>query len=128
MRFALCVVFCIVSIGVESQNRSGIITSRSYCKAECFIGMSEADRIMYTTGLMDGFYASPYFGGEDRLAENLSRCTKQMDTRQIAAIITKYVQDHPEYWHLALSAEAWNALSQACPGALIPERLRNGKH
>jgi hypothetical protein len=67
---------------------------------------------------MDGFYASVFFGATDETVANLNSCTKDMDSKQISAIITKYVKDHPESWHLPLSVEAYNALNTACPGGL----------
>jgi hypothetical protein len=48
-----------------------------------------------------------------------------MDTKQVSAIITKYVKEHPEGWHLPLSAEAHSALNNACPGGL---RVIEGKN
>ncbi len=80
--------------------------------------MSEADRMLYTSGLMDGFFASALFGASGETVASLSSCTRDMDSKQVSAIITKYVKDHPESWHLPLSVEAYNALNAACPGML----------
>jgi hypothetical protein len=63
----------------------------SYYKAEAFIELNESDRQMYVAGLMDGFYASAFFGASDETVANLTSCTKDMDTKQVSAIITKYV-------------------------------------
>jgi hypothetical protein len=41
-----------------------------------------------------------------------------MDSKQLTAIVTKYVKDHPESWHLPLSVEGYFALNAACPGVL----------
>jgi len=60
--------------------------------------MAEVNRMFYTAGLMDGFNASTLFGATDATTANLASCTADMDTRQVAAIITKYVNDHPESW------------------------------
>jgi len=50
-----------------------------------------------------------------------------MDSKQVLAIITKYVKDHPEVWHLPLSIEAFNALNAACPGGLMHQRPPEAK-
>jgi hypothetical protein len=89
-----------------------------YYKAEDFTEMTDAARVFYTAGLMDGFYASVLFGATDKTVANLHLCTKDMDSKQVSAIITKYLKDHPESWHLPLSVEAHNALNAACPGVL----------
>ena len=75
--------------------------------------LSEADRMWYTIGVMDGFYASSFFGASDATVAKLSSCTEDMDSKQLAAVITKYAEDHPETWHLPLSVEAHNALNAA---------------
>src|SRR5207245_586754 len=101
----------------QKGKKSGrVINSPSYFyKAEGFIEMSEADRMLYTSGLMDGFFASALLGASDEAVASLSSCTRDMDIKQISAIITKYLKEHPESWHLPLSVEAHNALNEACP-------------
>lgn len=89
-----------------------------FYKAEEFTNMSEADRLPYTIGLMDGFLGSEAFGANDGTITKLSSCIKEMDAKQITAIITKHVKEHPEVWNLPLNVEAINALSNACPGGL----------
>jgi len=121
MKAAFCVLAILSVLGVAAQeqkakkNTARMIDSPSYLlKAEGFVEMSEADRMVYTSGLMDGFFASGIFGASHKTVAKLESCTKDMDSKQISAIITKYVNEHPESWHLALSVDAFNALSAAC--------------
>ena len=93
-----------------------------YLKAGQFLALSELDRVDYITGLMDGFYGVAMFGASDETVAILNSCTKDMGSKQVTAIIEKYVRDHPESWHLPLSVEAYNALNSACPGGLKPGR------
>jgi len=123
MKAAFCIlaVLCVFAVAAQEQKgKKGTqrVLPSYYVKAEGFIEMSEADRILYTGGLMDGFFASALFGATKATVANLSSCTKDMDRKQISAIITKYVKDHPESWHLPLSVEAFNALNAACPGRM----------
>jgi hypothetical protein len=118
--FALCIL-CLLATGTQSRPQKQprvLFSPPSYYKAEAFVELNDAERQMYTAGLMDGFYASALFGASDETVANLTSCTKEMDSKQITAIITKYVKDHPESWHLPLSVEAHNALDKACPGGL----------
>lgn len=85
-----------------------------FYKTEAYVEMNNADRELYTSGLMDGFFASGMFGAGDEIVATLRSCTKDMDSRQLTAIITKYVKDHPETWHYPLSIEAFNALAGVC--------------
>jgi len=91
--------------------------------ARVFIALPENDRVTYTTGLMDGFLAAEVFRADGSAVERLGVCTKPMDSKQIMAIITKYIQEHPETWHLPASVEAFNALNYACPGGLAATKL-----
>jgi hypothetical protein len=89
-----------------------------YVKAEKFLELPEYERLAYTTGLLDGFYSVAMFGASDETVDRLNSCTKDMDSKQVSAIVSKYVTDHPETWHLPLSVAAYNALNNACPGGL----------
>ena len=120
-RMLILCVLCLLVTGTQSrpQKQPRVVSApSSYYKAEAFVELGEADREMYSAGLMDGFYASALFGASDETVNNLISCTKDMDSKQVTAIITKYVKDHPETWHLPLSADAHNALNKACPGGL----------
>jgi hypothetical protein len=121
MKTAFCVlaVLCFFVAAQEGKRNTQrtFRTPPNFYKAEEFVEMSESSRMFYTSGLMDGFYASALFGATDKTVANLASCTGEMDSQQISAIITKYVKDHPEKWH-PLSIEAWNALNSACPGQL----------
>jgi hypothetical protein len=128
MKIVLCTLgilglFAVVAHG-QNQKPRVIFSPPSFYKAEAFVELNEADRQMYTTGLMGGFYASAFWGASDEAVANLTSCTKDMDSKQITAIITKYVNDHPEDWHLPLSTQAFNALNKACPGVLrvVPQK------
>ena len=117
------VLLCVFAVAAQEQkgkrSQPRIINGPPYFyKAESFIELSEADRMLYTSGLMDGFFASALFGASDAAVASLHSCVKDMDSKQISAIITKYVKDHPESWHLSLSVEAHNALNAACQGGL----------
>lgn len=124
MRVLLCVLVVLSGAmvpqdhGEKKGSLREIKAHPYYMKAERFIELSESDRAMYTMGLMDGFSAGGVFGAEEGILENLSECTKDMDVKQVSAIISKYVQDHPETWHLQLNIEAVNALEKACPNGL----------
>jgi len=38
-----------------------------------------------------------------------------MTDAQVAAIISKFVRDHPERWNRSLNVVAFTAMTQACP-------------
>jgi hypothetical protein len=123
MKAACCVlaILCVCAVAQAPEKKSTLRpfnTPHNYYKAEEFIEMSEVSRMFYTSGLMDGFYTMAMFGATDKTIASLTSCAGEMDSKQVSAIITKYVKDHPETWHHPLSIEAWNALNEACPGQL----------
>ena len=113
---ALC-LFAATTVGQQEKRRT-YHSPVSFCSAEKFLGLDEINRQMYVAGLMDGFYTSAFFGASDDAVAKLDSCTQDMDLKQISAIITKYLKDHPEYWHLAVSPQAISALNTACHGGL----------
>jgi hypothetical protein len=118
---SILAILCVCAAPAQEQKKATtrpFLTPPHFYKAEDFIDLSEADRMLYTTGLIDGFSASAMFGATNGTISNLTACTKDMDAKQISAIITKYVKDHPEAWHYPISIEAYNALTAACPGQL----------
>jgi hypothetical protein len=125
MKLVLCLIVFTSAFAGIAQNgdtsqtaQTSVETPAHFKRAEDFAGMSEVDRMVYSSGLLDGFYASGLFGAQKDAINVLKICTKDMDNKQIAAIVLKHVKDHPEHWHWPLSVEAYNALSAACPGGL----------
>lgn len=123
MKLAFYVLLCVFTLAVQGQDGKKkeprpFYAPPSYYKAEAFVEMIETDRSTYVGGLMDGFFGSTMFGATDVTMAKLTSCVKDMDIKQVTAIITKHVKDNPESWHLPLSVEAYDALSRACPGGL----------
>lgn len=122
MRFALFVItilcmFGLVARGQRESSKPHVAWTPFY-NAETFLGLSDADRMMYATGLMDGFMGSALFGSNDEAVAALVSCAKGMTNSQISGIFTKYVKDHPETWHYPMNVEAFNAFHAVCPGKL----------
>jgi hypothetical protein len=120
MKLAICVL---VALGLwafptSGQKQKTIAIPTYFVKAEAFVELGESERQTYTTGLIDGFFGAALFGADNEAAERLNACTKSMDSKQISAIILKYVKDHPEGWNLPLSMQAYNAMNGACPGGI----------
>jgi Rap1a immunity proteins len=111
-------LLCLGAVVAYAQEERLIELPMFFVKAQDYPELSEATRKAYTTGLMDGFYASAFFGADGKQAAKLAACTKRMDSTQITAIITKYVKEHPDAWHDPLSMLGYNAMNSACPGGL----------
>ena len=126
MKLLLCglslfCVFAVVTHGQKQKEKMQTIHTPAYLfKAQGFLQLNEEQRRIYASGLMDGFYGSALFGGNERTISDLKHCTIDMNSGQLTAIIEQYVQNHPERWHEPTSVEAYNALVNACR-QLFPE-------
>jgi len=105
------VFLCLFVVAVQGQTGDKKTMQRTikapshFFTAEQFLDLSETDRVVYVQGLMDGFFASAMFGASDEPVAGLNSCVEHMDGRQISAIITKHVKDHPESWNQSLSVQ-----------------------
>lgn len=114
---ALLMLVTVASIMHGQQQRSGIVAiDPGFFKGEEFLQMPEAQQEGFAAGLVDGIYLAPLFGAPGKNIESFHRCIVGMSTSQVAAIIQKYLKDHPEKWHQRLSVEAYSALESACRG------------
>ena len=117
--FLVLCIFVIVAQGQkEKKEYRRPYSPPHFYTAEEFIELDEPSRSLYASGLIDGFGGSALSGASDAAVRNFSSCIKEMTSKQIAAIIMKYVQEHPEAWHVPLSIQAYSALNQACAGGL----------
>ncbi len=88
----LCMSAVVVVRGQDHNKTDRIVkTPQSFVKAGPFLEMKEADRILYASGLMDGFFASAFWGASDETVAFLASCTRGMTDKQVSAIIVKYV-------------------------------------
>jgi len=126
MKACLCLfaTFCMSALVMDGHQgkRETHVIPTCYVKAGKFLELQQYERVYYISGLMDGFYATAIFGAGDETVGKLNSCTKDMDINQVTAIVSKYVKDHPETWHLPLSVEAYNAFNSACTGGLSARR------
>lgn len=95
MAFGSGFLLCLFGVVTQGQKERLINIPTFFEKAQDYRDLPEFERKTYTTGLMDGFYASALFGADGKAAEKLNACTMSMDSKQITAIVSKYVEDHP---------------------------------
>jgi hypothetical protein len=113
-----CLLYMIPHEQQQSREDRVVKSPQYFVKAGAFLDMKESDRALYASGLMDGFFASAFWGANEGTVGALTSCTQGMTDKQVSAIIAKYVQDRPETWHHPLSVEAFNAFRTSCPGGL----------
>jgi hypothetical protein len=87
-----------------------------FLKADQYLKFDEGYRQAYTMGLLDGMYMSPAFGAHasNKTLLEIETCVEGMKSSQVAAIIEKYVRDHPEKWDLDLKDAGYDAMLEGC--------------
>jgi hypothetical protein len=118
LTFFVIIGLCVFAVAVHGQKEPRKVLVPFIYKAEAFLDLDENAKIMYTSGLVDGFLASSLFGASDETVTDVKACLKNMDTTQLAAIFTKYVKENPEGWQNPTSVLGFNALVGTCPGVI----------
>ena len=100
-------------VPLSAQRRITVLAG--YMKAEEFPDLAEPVQDGYARGFINGLMISPALGADHQEVRQFYECTKEMDSKQVAAIINKYIKDHPEVWHQELAVESLNAILKVCP-------------
>jgi hypothetical protein len=113
-------VAVISSILYAQQNDKGLHRGEpihnGFLKASQYLELSSGSQRVYAMGLLDGMYMSPAFGAPatNKVLLELETCIEGMKSSQVAAIIEKYVKDHPEKWDWDLKDTGYNAMLDGC--------------
>lgn len=118
MKQSILVLFALlVSSGFSQQ---GISIKAGFLTAEEFTHMNDQSQRDYAMGVVDGMLLAPLFGAprawnDGQKIGAFGDCITGMTDAQVAAIISKFVRDHPEHWNHSLNVVAFKAMTQACP-------------
>ncbi|MFZ3210128.1 MAG: hypothetical protein WA188_01310 [Terriglobales bacterium] len=117
MRLALAVLLLTIPFNEQSaQSLKTKTVSNGFLKAREFLDLSEAEKTGFAWGFVDGLFVAPLLDAPDdgKFYVGLRSCAAEMQGTQVAAIIEKYIKDHPEDWHQQLHVVAFNALLKGC--------------
>ena len=112
------VVLLVVSPFTHSQeSKKKILVPGGFGTGQNFLDMDKESQRSFAIGLVDGMLLAPLFDAPDhgKTFERIQACVKDMTEVQVAAIIEKYLRDHPEDWNHQLNVESLNALIGVCP-------------
>ena len=106
----LLVASTLVSQSAEKTVRVPV----GFLKTGEFLNLSEDQKDGYAMGFINGLQLSVLLGASVDRADGINECIQGMKPNQIAAILEKYVKDHPENWHQRFDTESLNALLTVC--------------
>jgi hypothetical protein len=107
-------VILVASFIATASAQSPVTLHNGFLKGEEYLKLSKPKRTGYATGLVDGIFLSVFFGGNDNpRLRKFEKAVEGMSDEQVEAIVTKYIQDHPEEWHLNSHMLAYRAFLKA---------------
>jgi len=119
MRNMLMIVLAIgaaLSVTAQESNKELFRSvPGGFGKASEYPNVSEQEKVSYARGFVNGLLVSSVIGAEENKVAGLYDCVKDMSGPQLAAIIDKYIKEHPEEWHLPLPLSSFNSIRALCP-------------
>jgi uncharacterized membrane protein len=101
----------------------GIYVPHGFMIGNAYEQMSPLERQRYLAGVMDGYLTAPMFAMKEvpRIV-TLQRCVlvMQLNDRQLAAIVDKYMSENPEQWGQDMNILTFQAIRGACLKVDIP--------
>jgi hypothetical protein len=100
---------------------NGFLTGTNYRK------LTQDQKRIYAAGIIDGMFLAPVFDAPKRIyfkpkemvpttrVEWLEACVEGMSDEQVAAIISKWLTDHPARWHESANTSVYSAFFDSCP-------------
>jgi hypothetical protein len=73
----------------------------------------KAEKWAYAMGAVNGMHNAPMFGAPENRTKWFDDFLAGMTNEQVAAIITKFLNDNPERWHEPLNILTYDALEHA---------------
>lgn len=84
--------------------QDGFLTGQHY------IGLSQSEQTYIAMGIIDGFLLAPFFGAPKERMKWFESLLENMTNVQVAAILSKYLEDNPGSWHYPLHLLMYNAI------------------
>ena len=98
--------------------------------ASAYLKMTKAEKWAYAAGAVNGMHNAPMFGAPENRTKWFDDFLAGKTNEQVAAIITKFLNDNPERWHEPLNILTYQALEDATsrttegPNGCSPPGLR----
>jgi hypothetical protein len=117
MRGKLFIIMCLLVLSPRVHAQQAFIHN-GFVTGEQYLRLQEGARLSYVKGLVDGIWLAPLFGGSERRISQLRTCVEPMSDLQLDAILSKYLNENPGYWHRSVHISMYTALLAVCPGLM----------
>jgi hypothetical protein len=118
------VVGALLTLANAASAQEPVWVQDGFMTGEAYLSMDADSQANYAMGVIDGLILSPLVGAPPSKIGWLQGCLANMSGTQVAAILKKQVQDHPESWHRPAHTQMYSALVSTCPNSPIRESTK----
>lgn len=106
-----------VLIAADDEDKYTVLINQGWASGQGFLSLTKTQQAAMAAGIVSGLFMSPMMGAPERGREivALSECTLGMTSVQLAAVLEKYLRDHPEIWNQAVAISAVLSFQSVCP-------------
>lgn len=116
MKPLLVAIFLIACVpGYTTPQKGTVVIAQGFLKGKDYLDLSANEKRAYAMGAINGMLLAPIFAAPKEKVAWLETCTVNMNDEQVAAILTKYIRDHPAEWHYGMNVLSFRAMIDACP-------------
>ena len=105
--FVLTALLSVALAGSVSR-AEGVRVPNAFMTGQGYLALSAHEQGTYIMG--------PLFGASEHTVLGLQSCLQERNNIQIAAILSKYIQDRPERWHDGAHMLLYSRMLELCPG------------
>ena len=99
----------------SSEDEDLLKALSTFTKGADVMEMPEAQQETYVIGVFDGLMVRSL--DRELKWRWVQECVGDWDSRQLAAVTRKYLEEHPEDWHFAGGLLVFAALNEVCEGS-----------
>jgi len=105
-----------IALAISVSRAEGVRVPNAFMTGQGYLALSAHEQGTYIMGLVDGIFIGPLFGASEHTVLGLQSCLQERNNIQIAAILSKYIQDRPERWHDGAHMLFYSRMLELCPG------------
>ena len=112
IRFTISLVIFLTATVLFAADQ-GVLIHNGFGTGQDYIKMNQSQKRVYAMGAINGILIAPFFGASKEKMQWFESYVKNMTDEQVAAILSKYLEDNPGRWHDGLHVLMYSAIKEA---------------
>jgi hypothetical protein len=115
-----CLAIAALSLGVWATSAAAtcggnvVSVGNGFRNGEALVHMSDHDLGFYVEGSIDAVQGAMLFGATLACFSAINACIANKTNEQLAAMVRKYLNDHPDQWHMGGPIIIYDAIFREC--------------